>query len=428
MGEVIHNEMEHALSANSPAEAKARSIQILKWQWMVANSSPEKQALLLELYTDPRIVSYKLQYIFGQQKWKPKMFKKLGSIDTENIAKMDDVWGVYDIEIIITLPDGRRVYIRYTGSATGGYGTHGFIGISDRIFNGHEHCISLGLEEVMRRRDEGHTRTLFVHELCLLPGATYVYYRIGTFPVIEEAGSLQRQSKHLVNFLESSVINYENNIDLRLPRSRFINCSRELAKKLRPQNMPKVPWLGANREYPFSQLMSVINCNLIPNSKMRSVLESHFERFGKTYLEESDCLEIQRQLAVKCPGVPFTKAHVRSYFNRMIRIMGIPFSYLFEVKFLDYFPLLAAIKPYLIKYGYVSGPVDGFYQYDRRQGKPFEWDRIAADAQSLAPASKKQYYTTQTCRLLWPKVHISHGHRIFFKDNWDRITGMSQHS
>jgi hypothetical protein len=43
-----------------------------------------------------------------------------------------------------------------------------------------------------------------------------------------------------------------------------------------------------------------------------------------------------------------------------------------------------AIKPYLIKYGYVSGPIDGFYQYDRRPRKRFEWDRIAADAQSLA--------------------------------------------
>jgi hypothetical protein len=424
MGEVIHNEMEYALSANSPAGAAARSINILKWQWMVANSSPEKQALLLELYTDPRIVSYKLQYIFGQQEWKPKMFKKLGSIDIENIAQMDDVWGVYDIEIIVTLPGGRRVYIRYTGSATGGHGTHGFIGISDRIFNGHEHSISLGLEEVMRLRDEGHARTLFVHELCLLPGATYAYYRIGTFPIIEEAGNLQHQSKHLVNFLESSVITYENSIDLRVPRSRLINC-RELVKMLRPQNMPKVPWLGANREYPFNQPMSLANYDLIPNLKMRLVLESHFERFGKTYLEESDCLEVQRQLAVECPGLTFTKARVRSYFNRMIKIMGIPFSHLFEVKFLDYFPLLVAIKPYLIKYGYVSGPIDGFYQYDRRQRKPFEWDRIAADAQLLVPDSKKQLYTTQSVRLLWPQIHMSHGHRIFFEENWDKITGMS---
>jgi hypothetical protein len=425
MGEVVHNEMEHALSANSPAEAAARSINVLKWQWMVVNSSPEQQALLLELYTDPRIVSYKLQYIFGQQEWKRKMFKKLGSIDIENIAKMDDVWGVYDIEIIVTLPDGRRVYIRYTGSATGGHGTHGFIGISDRIFNGHEHSISLGLEEVMRLRDQGHSRTLFVHELCLLPGATYAYYRIGTFPIIEEAGNLQNQSKLLVNFLESSVITYENNIDLRVPRSLFTNGSRELVKKLRPQNMPKVPWLGANREYPFNQNMPFANYNLIPNLKMRLVLESHFERFGKTYLEESDCLEVQRQLAVECPGLTFTKERVRSYFNRMIRIMGIPFSNLSEVKFLDYFPLLAAIKPYLKKHGYVSGPIDGFYQYDRRLGKRFEWGQIAAHAQSLAPAEKKQLYTTQSVRVLWPRIYVFHGHQIFFEDNWDRITGMS---
>ena len=67
MAEVIQNEMKYALSMNSRTEAIASSIAIRKWEWMVVNSSLERQNLPLELYADPRVLSYKTQYVFGHE-------------------------------------------------------------------------------------------------------------------------------------------------------------------------------------------------------------------------------------------------------------------------------------------------------------------------------------------------------------------------
>lgn len=138
-------------------------------KWLLANSTKEKQALILELYTDTRIVPYKLQYVLGLEEWTPQMFRRLGTINPHNFTEIDGIWGVYDIEVKVPRSDGRSIFHRYTGSCVGGYGNRGIIGLSSRIVNGYETLIALGLDEILtvsvgsvQRKSHVYTSTSYV--------------------------------------------------------------------------------------------------------------------------------------------------------------------------------------------------------------------------------------------------------------------------
>src|SRR6266536_1421281 len=126
----------------------------------------------LELFLDPRVIPYERQYLMGKRVWTCETFAKSGRLDLDELAPgLGGLWGVYRTRVFVS-----GFLFQYTGSSCN------MDGWSVRWFK-HEATISLGLEEIVRRRGKVRCPNVhFIHLLCAFPGSVWSIHEVARFP------------------------------------------------------------------------------------------------------------------------------------------------------------------------------------------------------------------------------------------------------
>jgi len=167
--------------------------------WSIANSSLESRQLLLDLYTDPRIIPYEVQYARPYKTWTTELFQHLMQVQLDDNEQVKAMWGTYGFLIKVSHPQRQTTtYFWYNGSATGAFGSHGLFGLYSRLINVRERTMVIGKgmprEGFIQMRKA--RKALFVHEIGIMPNASTKYYKTSQFPVVTEKAVLQFQLKY----------------------------------------------------------------------------------------------------------------------------------------------------------------------------------------------------------------------------------------
>jgi hypothetical protein len=83
--------------------------------------------------------------------------------------------------------------------------------------------------------------------------------------------------------------------------------------------------------------------------------------------------------------------------------------------------VLYAINTFLTSRSLIRGPIDGFYKL--LPGHIINWDEVSRTAQSLVSGWDHDLYIAEKCKSWWAGHRSNYGNLIFFKNNWDSVTG-----
>jgi hypothetical protein len=201
--------------------------------------------------------------------------------------------------------------------------------------------------------------------------------------------------------------------------------AQALIDSLRPSDMPIIKGISANRMLPMSEPMRLEKVDILPVNFLTSLIKSHLKTTRRPFLEETDLRDIYEQYEARYQGAwsynARFKAFVRRFHRRELKSLGVQWSSKGEHIFKKYWPVLYAINTFLTSRSLIRGPIDGFYRL--LPSHIINWDEVSQTAQSLVPDWDHDLYIAEKCKSWWRVHRSSYGDLIFFKNNWDSVTG-----
>lgn len=380
---------------------------------MVANSSPEQREKILELFTDPRIIPYERQYVMGQSVSRPSMFEETGLIRTGQLQTCFKP-GVYKIRVEVN----KHIVVHYNGSATGAGGL-------DDQFCTHREIIRRGPIEIAALRKK--KQALYIHQLCAvrsLSNATYTIHVVTTFPAPKACHDSPWQTKVLTLFLEACMMIYDDSLDKVYPR----HSSVKILEHLRPKDMPKAQWYGANRVLPFQTPLGLAGAliDLKTSHILKTILHSYFLKYNTFYLDRTAHKEILKSLEAEtgshAMNSPAYKRIIRISYKELLQSLCQPVNTTREHRLLTGLPLLAVMKTWLVENDLVHGPFEGHYRL--RKGMKVmnvDWGMITESVQVLVPIAQRGRWDSTVMYRKWQLFWNSFGEQFLYEPNWDAI-------
>ncbi len=280
-----------------------------QWYWYRANSGPEQRELLVEWITSPLVTSGRTKYLIGQDYWPPNLFMDLEPTNARN-SDVEDEWGVYGIAGVSQMPGDMLEYFNYEGSARGSYDNHGHVGLLARM---HHHLDKLELthDEILAGRESGSGSPIqYVHELCSRAKSQFQMYKLASFPIVVNASALQMQMKQMAIFMEQVYLIYFGNYSGTPHTQAILN-------RLRPEEMPTVQGIGANRQLPMYEGMLAGGVDMISSSVLQCLVKSYFRVHGVTELNRDTFADIFSQYHENGNG-HYTRGPLDTSFKRQV--------------------------------------------------------------------------------------------------------------
>lgn len=341
-------------------------------------------------------------------------------VDIRN-SGVEDEWGVYGIAGVSQLSKGMVEYFNYEGSARGSYDNHGHVGLLARM---HQHLDKLEFthDEIVASRASGVGEPVqYIHELCSRAKTQFQMYKLASFPIVVNAGVLQMQMKQMAIFMEQVYLIYFGNYS-GTPHTQAIS------NLLRPEEMPLVQGIGANRQLPLFERMLAGGVDMISSSVLYSLVRSYFKVHGATELNKSTFADLFSQYKESGNG-HYTRGPLDYQFKRQVhrlwrrefKARGLIWSTPSELVLKRYWPVLYSIKMALGPF--LQGPVGGIYQ---RNPHRLNWHQIVETAKANPSAVGLHIFTVGKCRSWWGSILFRYGDLVFCAKVWDNITGKPQ--
>jgi len=229
------------------------------FMFTVANASIDCRKRLVRLLTHPSAQPLCLQFLLGRETWSADMFDLLPSIDIEHPKAIGSFFSAY-LGVAHCPKDGTSVY---DGSGTSSKPEDTLVGEALRICKGHKESLSLGHEEIVRRRaNRIDPKVFLIHERMTAPDATSFWVSMTRYAV-QDAESINKITAALAVMAENCDIILPG--PLARPRKLLggdphhfkINwlCvqSGMILELIRPSSLPDPVWHVTNKMLPLLQ-------------------------------------------------------------------------------------------------------------------------------------------------------------------------------
>jgi hypothetical protein len=380
------------------------------YSFSVANADEKSRTLLLQLYTDPRLMPYATQLALGQRSIPPEVMDLLPDLDPDDSPKC---LGVYFIVVIINFFKAAMITERtdqkhpqhaiYAGSAISDDG------FARRIPN-HEAQLQLGWKEVVKGFFAGNPSILRVHLAMAKHDSKYSYKWAYQLPAIDDS-QLRPLARMSVALLEAIVIGegtLGDHISGRLPRIK--SQSHVLSKRMRRNGTsPFDGWTGLNSVSPaFQDTNPGFHISLLMGNSSRiwQPLTKHYEDKHELYLERDVAERLDEQFRPNrdesnIPGVELVRMIyakvLESYGQKYVLGAGLSGDRNKAIA-------LTAIIQQANKDGLINGPTtNGRYEMS---GGTIDWERASHRAQNLVPAEDMSSHTPEILGLVFQRCKL----------------------